>query len=107
MGVLAPLLCCSHCRQVGQTAQQTSCDPTQPVQAGVFAETFSRLNARGMQPGVLYPAVAIPSAADLAAAEAGWHSGLPSELARFCKGGPTFLSINRFERKKVRVLTCW
>lgn len=69
--------------------------------AGIFAQTFSRLAARGVQPGVLYPAVSIPSEADLAAAAAGWRQGLPPDLAAFCAGGPTLLSINRFERKKV------
>ncbi len=54
-----------------------------------------------MRPGVLYPAVAIPAAADLEDAEQGWRAGLPAELAAFIEGGPTFLSINRFERKKV------
>ncbi|EFJ42161.1 hypothetical protein VOLCADRAFT_67522 [Volvox carteri f. nagariensis] len=47
----------------------------------VFAQTFRRLAARAMQPGVLYPA-------------------LEPELAQFIDGGTTFLSINRFERKK-------
>ncbi|PRW55889.1 alpha-1,3 1,6-mannosyltransferase ALG2 [Chlorella sorokiniana] len=67
---------------------------------GVFAQTFTRLAARGVRPGVLYPAVAIPAAADLQEAEEGWRAGLPAELAAFIEGGPTFLSINRFERKK-------
>lgn len=67
----------------------------------MFAQTFTRLAARGVRPGVLYPAVAIPAAADLEDAEQGWRAGLPAELAAFIEGGPTFLSINRFERKKV------
>lgn len=74
--------------------------PTNRAPAGIFAQTFRRLAARGMEPGVLYPAVAIPSDAALAAAADGWRRGLP-DLAAFCEGGPTFLSINRFERKKV------
>lgn len=68
---------------------------------GVFADTFKRLDSRGIRPGVLYPAVAIPSEAALAEATAGWRRGLPPDLVRFVAGGPTFLSINRFERKKV------
>lgn len=67
----------------------------------MFAQTFTRLAARGVRPGVLYPAVAVPAAADLQEAEQGWQAGLPAELAAFIRGGPTFLSINRFERKKV------
>ncbi|PNH05927.1 Alpha-1,3/1,6-mannosyltransferase ALG2 [Tetrabaena socialis] len=67
---------------------------------GVFASTFTRLAARGLDPGVLYPAVPIPEEAALAAAEAAWRSELDPELAEFIAGGTTFLSINRFERKK-------
>ena len=66
----------------------------------MFAQTFTRLDARGIRPGVLHPAVSIPPAAALADAAAGWEQGLPPELAAFTAGGPTFLSINRFERKK-------
>ena len=77
------------------------CPPAQLQFAGVFAQTFTRLAARGVRPGVLYPAVAIPAATDLQEAEQGWRAGLPAELAAFIQGGPTFLSINRFERKKV------
>jgi alpha-1,3/alpha-1,6-mannosyltransferase len=69
--------------------------------AGVFGQTFTRLHARGIRPGVLYPAVSIPGAEDLQGAEASWRAGLPPELVQFIAGGPTFLSINRFERKKV------
>lgn len=46
-------------------------------------------------------AVPIPAAEELAEAEASWRRGLPAELAAFAEGGPTFVSINRFERKKV------
>lgn len=70
--------------------------------AGVFAQTFTRLAAAGVRPEVLYPAVAIPSQAELSEAETWWHECLPAEAASFVAGGPTFLSINRFERKKVR-----
>ena len=77
----------------------THAPPTVPT-AGVFGQTFTRLHARGVRPGVLYPAVSIPAAEDLQGAEASWRGGLPPELAQFIAGGATFLSINRFERKK-------
>ena len=66
----------------------------------MFAQTFKQLHAHGIRPGVLYPAVSIPAAEELEEAGAGWREGLPPETARFLAGGPTFLSINRFERKK-------
>jgi hypothetical protein len=69
----------------------------------VFAQTFTRLHAQGIRPRVLYPAVAIPAASDLEDAAAGWRQGLPPSTAQFVAAGPTFLSINRFERKKVCV----
>lgn len=62
---------------------------------GVFKETFRRLASRGMDPSVLYPAVAIPEAKELAEAAASWRKDLDSELADFIAGGTTFLSINR------------
>ncbi|KAF8068371.1 alg2 [Scenedesmus sp. PABB004] len=69
--------------------------------AAVYAATFTRLAASGAPPPrVLYPAVAVPGEADLAAAAAGWRGALPAELAARIGSGPTFLSINRFERKK-------
>lgn len=74
--------------------------------AGVFAQTFRRLHAQGIRPRVLYPAVAIPAASDLEDAAAGWRQGLPPATAQFVAAGPTFLSINRFERKKVCVCVC-
>ncbi|GLI65070.1 hypothetical protein VaNZ11_008495, partial [Volvox africanus] len=67
---------------------------------GVFAQTFRRLAVRGVQPGVLYPAVPIPPEPELREAKANWRSELDSELAQFIDGGTMFLSINRFERKK-------
>ena len=70
--------------------------------AGVFAQTFRRLHARGLRPAVLHPAAAIPSERDLRDAEAKWRAELPPEVAAFMGAAPTFLSINRFERKKVR-----
>ena len=76
------------------------CRHLPPVRAGVFAQTFKRLAARGVRPGVLHPAVSIPTDAALTAAEAAWWGGLPPQAADFMSVGPTFLSINRFERKK-------
>lgn len=69
---------------------------------GIFARTFRRLHGRGLVPDVLYPAVVVPSDAQLAAARAGWKRTLPPDLARFIESrDAVFLSINRFERKKV------
>ncbi|GIL78526.1 hypothetical protein Vretimale_6121 [Volvox reticuliferus] len=67
---------------------------------GVFAQTFRRLAARGVQPGVLYPAVPIPPESELRDAKASLRSEMDPELAQFIDGGTLFLSINRFERKK-------
>ena len=66
----------------------------------VFADTFRRLHARGVRPGVLHPAVVVPQEAALREAESWWHEGLSVEAVEFVSAGPTFLSINRFERKK-------
>lgn len=63
--------------------------------AGVFAQTFKRLAAKGVQPAVLYPAVAIPDADVLDAAAATWRQQLDSSLVKLLEQGPTFLSINR------------
>ena len=53
---------------------------------------------------MLYPAVPIPTEQQLADSESSWRSELhPAALLAFIKGaegGPLFLSINRFERKK-------
>ncbi|KXZ50092.1 hypothetical protein GPECTOR_18g69 [Gonium pectorale] len=68
--------------------------------AGMFAQTFKRLAARGVSPLVLYPAVPIPNEDTLKAAGESWQSELDPGLAEFIAGGTTFLSINRFERKK-------
>ncbi|RMZ57053.1 hypothetical protein APUTEX25_002285, partial [Auxenochlorella protothecoides] len=68
---------------------------------GIFARTFRRLHGRGLVPDVLYPAVVVPSDAQLAAARAGCKRTLPPDLARFIESrDAVFLSINRFERKK-------
>jgi hypothetical protein len=71
--------------------------------AGVFAETFRRLQRRGIVPGVLYPAVDIPSAEQLAADR---QRAAAPELAQLLGGSGCFLSINRFERKKVLCALC-
>jgi alpha-1,3/alpha-1,6-mannosyltransferase len=66
----------------------------------VFADTFVRLDRRGIVPEVLYPAVRIPSERELAEAASSWTTALPEGIVKLIQGGPTFLSINRFERKK-------
>jgi alpha-1,3/alpha-1,6-mannosyltransferase len=66
----------------------------------VFASTFLRLTRRQIVPDVLYPAVAPPSDAALAAAASGWRAALPPRVAAALEGGRAFVSINRFERKK-------
>lgn len=68
--------------------------------AGVFADTFRILQRRGVVPGVLYPAVSIPWPEDLAANRRS-SAKLPSALIGFLGTSRCFLSINRFERKKV------
>jgi alpha-1,3/alpha-1,6-mannosyltransferase len=62
---------------------------------GVFQGTFRRLWARGMRPEVLYPCVAVPTDAQLAADSAAWPQELSSDQVAFIRKGPTFLSINR------------
>ncbi|GFH11413.1 alpha-1,3 1,6-mannosyltransferase ALG2 [Haematococcus lacustris] len=44
--------------------------------AGIFASTFQRLAKRKLEPQVLYPAVAVPAASTLLAAQAGWREAL-------------------------------
>lgn len=66
----------------------------------IFAETFSRLAKRGIRPSVLYPAVHPPTDSELETAENNWETMLPNKIVELIKGGPTFVSINRFERKK-------
>ncbi|KAG0619413.1 hypothetical protein M758_4G138000 [Ceratodon purpureus] len=63
--------------------------------ASTFSSTFTRLQARGLRPAVLYPAVNVNQ----------FDTSLdnPPDLAflpGFPVDGHTFLSINRFERKK-------
>ena len=71
--------------------------------AGVFQDTFARLHAQHIVPDVLYPAVQVPSDDDLEAARSHWQQHLSSELTCFATSAPLFVSINRFERKKVGV----
>ncbi len=56
-------------------------------------------------PGVLYPAVSVPTDDDLATAAASWRTELPAGLVAFLGSHRSFLSINRFERKKVTLQT--
>lgn len=63
----------------------------------IFKETFTSLDRRGIVPDVLYPAVSIPS--DEALREASL-SCLPDDAVSLLKSRTTFLSINRYERKK-------
>lgn len=66
----------------------------------VFAETFCRLDRRGIIPSVLYPAVVVPNSATLSKSRSSWEKDLPEKAVTLMRSGPTFLSINRFERKK-------
>lgn len=54
-----------------------------------------------MVPQVLYPAVQLPCDEDLRALCIHWQSEVSLELGNFMRAGPLFVSINRFERKKV------
>jgi hypothetical protein len=63
--------------------------------AGVFGETFSRLSRQGVQPAVLYPAVAIPAETELQDAGKLWKKELSDEIVQFIGDKPMFLSINR------------
>ncbi len=75
------------------------------VAAGVFSRTFKNLARKGIEPQVLYPAVRVPSKAALAESLASWQQHLHQDLVSFLEAGPTFLSINRFERTKVCAFT--
>jgi len=66
----------------------------------IFEDTFYRLARRGIKPQILYPAVHPPTDADLQAAQKTCRKALPDKSVAMISGGPTFLSINRFERKK-------
>jgi alpha-1,3/alpha-1,6-mannosyltransferase len=63
--------------------------------AGVFGQTFKRLAAQGVQPAVLYPAVAVPTRNVLKEAAGCWQKELQPELVQLITHGPTLLSINR------------
>lgn len=65
----------------------------------VFKKTFTRLK-NIKEPEILYPAVHIPSQEELNDALDSWSTRLPEHIVSFIKQSPTFLSINRFERKK-------
>ena len=67
----------------------------------VFERTFTRLHGRGVPLRILHPAVQVSSDADLRRAHEGWKQLVSPELATFLANGSVFLSINRFERKKV------
>ena len=66
----------------------------------IFADTFKKLHQKGILPNVLYPAVHPPTAIELETALASWDTVLPENVVQLVRSGPTFLSINRFERKK-------
>lgn len=54
--------------------------------AGVFRDTFTRLAGRGVRPGVLYPAAAIPTDDALETAVATWEAVLPPAVVSLVKG---------------------
>lgn len=66
----------------------------------IFKKTFRSLDARGIVPEVLYPAVSIPSKDALTKASESWPSCLPKEAVDMLRSRTTFLSVNRYERKK-------
>lgn len=63
--------------------------------ASIFSSTFTRLQAQGLHPAVLYPAVNVHQfdTSSKNPPDLSFIPGLPAD-------GHTFLSINRFERKK-------
>lgn len=69
--------------------------------SGVFAHTFRKLHQRGKVPQVLYPAVSTPTEDDIEAGARAWRDELPVAVVDLAEQGPLFLSINRYERKKV------
>ena len=71
----------------------------------MFGDTFKRLSRQGKVPEVFYPAVPIPIAEELAHMQRTWREILKPEVAAFMEGKRVFLSINRFERKKVHLAT--
>ena len=77
-----------------------------PECAETFVRTFRRLVKRDILPGVLHPAVRVPSQTDLERAAERWRQHFEPDVAKFLEGGPVFLSVNRFERKKVMAACC-
>lgn len=71
---------------------------------GVFAQTFAALHARGLKPKVLYPAVDLAAHAPPAstAEKAATERCVPEGVLESPGTDSLLLSINRFERKKVR-----
>eukprot|EP00803_Ostreobium_quekettii_P006351 evm.model.scf_1870.3 EVM.evm.TU.scf_1870.3 scf_1870:26597-28325(-) len=69
---------------------------------GIFGDTFRCMDANGVAPAVLHPAVRVPQQEELDDAERSWRTELDGDLVEFLDrpGATTFLSINRFERKK-------
>eukprot|EP00890_Picochlorum_soloecismus_P006827 jgi/Picsp_1/96/NSC_00096-R1_glycosyl group 1 len=67
---------------------------------GVFGQTFQSLNASGIVPDVLHPAVSIPSEKSINKMLKQWKKCLPEEVVHLVDERAVFLSINRFERKK-------
>eukprot|EP00879_Flechtneria_rotunda_P023231 GHRR01024563.1.p1 GENE.GHRR01024563.1~~GHRR01024563.1.p1 ORF type:complete len:238 (+),score=50.89 GHRR01024563.1:211-924(+) len=63
--------------------------------ADVFGQTFTRLHTKGLRPGVLHPAVAVPTEQVLQDAADRWESELSQEIVQHISKGPVFLSINR------------
>ncbi|KAK9867686.1 hypothetical protein WJX84_003091 [Apatococcus fuscideae] len=82
------------------TGQADLCLVNSRFTQGVFSRTFKNLARKGIEPQVLYPAVRVPSKAALAESLASWQQHLHQDLVSFLEAGPTFLSINRFERTK-------
>jgi hypothetical protein len=74
--------------------------------AGVFGDTFSRLSRQGVQPAVLYPAVAIPPETELQEAGKVWKKELSDEIVQFIGDKPMFLSINRCVLVMVKLVQC-
>lgn len=70
--------------------------------ADIFAKTFLKLHRKGVFPRVLYPATRMMSISEQIDIIASWRMELPDELVQFFlkEGTATFLSINRYERKK-------
>lgn len=89
--IVSPCACCASLPQGTMSADL----------AGIFQQTFARLHARHIVPEVLYPAVQVPSDADLETAQSQWQQHLSPQLTQFATSAPLFVSINRFERKKV------